>query len=89
MEGDGREWLASQPLPETAREQITVAMAMIDALERQIAPLDRELRPYARRQTGCKALSGSAESRRLLTSAVSRSLLNSAGTATVDGCPVA
>jgi transposase len=56
MEGDGREWLASQPLPETAREQITVAMAMIDALERQIAPLDRELRPYARRQTGCKAL---------------------------------
>ena len=56
MEGDGREWLASQALSDTAREQITVAMAMIDALERQIAPMDRELRPYARRQTGCKAL---------------------------------
>ena len=29
---------------------------MIDALDAQIAPLDRELRSYARRQTGCKAL---------------------------------
>src|ERR671918_156380 len=38
------------------REQVTVALAMIDALERQIAPLDRELRAYARRQAGCKAL---------------------------------
>ena len=41
MVGDGREWLASQPLPETAREQVTVALAMIDALEVQLAPLDR------------------------------------------------
>jgi transposase len=56
MIGDGREWLASQPLPAAAREQVTVALAMIDALEAQIAPLDRELRAYARRQTGCEAL---------------------------------
>jgi transposase len=56
MVGDGREWLAAQPLPETARQQITVAVAIVDALEREIAPLDRELRRYARRQTGCKAL---------------------------------
>jgi transposase len=56
MVGDGREWLAAQPLPETAREQITVALTIVDALELQIAPLDRELRRYARRQTGCKAL---------------------------------
>ena len=56
MTGDGREWLAGQPLPTTAREQVTVALAMIDALEAQIAPLDRELRAYARRQTGCQAL---------------------------------
>jgi transposase len=48
--------LSAQSLPETAREQITVALAMIDALERQIAPLDAQLRPYARRQAGCKAL---------------------------------
>ena len=56
MEGDGPDWLSAQPLPETAREQVMVAVAMIDALERQIAPLDAQLRPYARRQTGCKAL---------------------------------
>ena len=56
MVGDGREWLAAQPLPTTAREQVTVALTMIDALERQITPLDRELRAYADRQAGCKAL---------------------------------
>ena len=56
MVGDGREWLASQPLPGAAREQVTVALAMIDSLEAQIAPLDKELRAYARRQAGCKAL---------------------------------
>jgi transposase len=56
MVGDGRDWLAAQPLPETARRQITVSLQVIDALEREIAPLDRQLRSYARRQTGCKAL---------------------------------
>ena len=56
MTAEGREWLAAQPLPAAAREQITVALAMIDALEVQIAPLDRELRAYARRQRGCKGL---------------------------------
>jgi transposase len=56
MTGDGREWLASQPLPAAAREQVTVALAMIDAVEVQIAPIDKELRVYARRQAGCQAL---------------------------------
>jgi transposase len=56
MVGDGREWLAAQPLPDSAREQVTVALAMIDALDRQLAPLDKALRAYARRQVGCKAL---------------------------------
>jgi len=56
MVGDGREWLAAQPLSATAREQITVALAMIDALEAQIVPLGKELRAYARRQVGCRAL---------------------------------
>ena len=56
MVGDGRAWLAAQPLPETVRQQIRVSVAMIDALEREIAPLDRELRCYAHRQIGCKAL---------------------------------
>jgi transposase len=58
MVGDGREWLAAQPLPETARQQVTVALAMIDALDRQLAPIDKQLRDYARRQVGCKALMG-------------------------------
>ena len=56
MVGDGREWLAAQPLAAAAREQVTVALAMIDGIEAQIAPLDKELRAYARRQVGCKAL---------------------------------
>ena len=55
-EGDGGDWLAAQPLPAAAREQITVALVMIDALDAQIEPLSRELRSYARRQTGCRAL---------------------------------
>ncbi len=35
MVGDGREWLAAQPLPAATRKQVTVALAMIDALEQQ------------------------------------------------------
>ena len=56
MVGDGRAWLAAQPLPPTAREQVTVALAMLDALDAQMAPIEKELRAYARRQAGCKAL---------------------------------
>ncbi len=56
MVGDGRDWLAVQPLPQTAREQVTVALAMIDALDLQMRPIEKELRAYARRQAGCKAL---------------------------------
>ena len=56
MNRDGLSWLAAQPLPGTAREQVSIALAMIDALDTQIAPLDKELRAYARRQPGCKAL---------------------------------
>ena len=56
MVGDGREWLAAQPLSPAAREQVTVALAMIDGIEAQITPLDKDLRAYARRQAGCKAL---------------------------------
>jgi transposase len=52
----GREWLAAQPLPATAREQVTVALAVIDAVDQQMAPVEKELRAYARRQKGCKAL---------------------------------
>jgi transposase len=56
MTADGRDWLEALVLPDTARHQITVAREMVDALEAQIAPLDRQLRSYARRQIGCRAL---------------------------------
>lgn len=58
MVGDGRDWLAAQPLPATAREQVTVALAMIDALDAQIAPITKQLRTFARHQVGCRALLG-------------------------------
>ena len=56
MTGDGREWLATQPLAGVAREQVTIALQMIEAVDRQMAPLDKQLRAYARRQAGCRAL---------------------------------
>ncbi len=58
MTGEGQQWLAAQPLPAGAREQVTVALAMIEAVDVQLAPLTRELRAYARRQPGCRALMG-------------------------------
>jgi transposase len=56
MNDDGRDWLDAQHLPAVAREQITVALAMVDFLDQQLAPLTNELRGWARRQTGCQAL---------------------------------
>jgi transposase len=56
MTREGRAWLEAVELPASAREQITVALVMIDALEVQLAPITRELRAYARRQPGCRAL---------------------------------
>lgn len=52
----GRERLAQLKLPTAARERIEVCLAMIDAVERQLAPIDAELRRFSRRQTGCRAL---------------------------------
>jgi len=53
-----RAWLQQVALPDAAREQVTVALAMIDALDAQEAPITAELRRYARRQPGCRALMG-------------------------------
>ena len=52
----GRRFLARLSLPEAARERIEVALALIDCLDSQLAPLERELRQLARRQRGCRAL---------------------------------
>jgi transposase len=51
MVGDGRDWLAAQPLPETAREQLKVALAMIDALDLQMG---RSRRSYASLRAGSR-----------------------------------
>jgi transposase len=56
MSAASRAWLAGLALGAAAREQITVGLAIIDAHDVQLAPLDRELRAYARRQRGCQAL---------------------------------
>jgi transposase len=55
---ESREWLAGLELPPAAREQITIALALIDGLDAQLSPLDQELRAFARRQPGCRALMG-------------------------------
>ena len=52
----GLRWLADQPLAACAREQVAIALAMIDALDARLAPLDKQLRAFARRQPGCKTL---------------------------------
>lgn len=51
-----REWLEQLELPAAAREQITIALSVIDALDAQSAPLTEQLRAYARRQPACRAL---------------------------------
>ena len=56
MSAESRAWLAGVSLPGAARELITTAQVMIDAHDAQLEPLDRELRDYAKRQPGCRAL---------------------------------
>jgi transposase len=56
LTGANRHWLEQLALSDVAREQVTVALAMIDALDAQSAPITRQLRLYARRQPGCRAL---------------------------------
>jgi transposase len=56
--GHGRAFLERLELPADARERIEIALAMIDAIDVQMAPLERELRQLARRQPGCRALMG-------------------------------
>jgi transposase len=58
MTRDGRAWLGRAPLPATAREQILVYVALVDALDGQMAPVEKALRKFARRQPGCRALMG-------------------------------
>jgi hypothetical protein len=51
-----RERIAALQLPSAAREQLTIALEMIDAIELQVAPVDLALRAYARQHLGCRTL---------------------------------
>jgi transposase len=51
-----RQWLTGLSLSATAREQLTMALQMIDAIDLQLVPFDRGLRADARKQPGCRAL---------------------------------
>ncbi|MCA1679720.1 MAG: IS110 family transposase [Actinobacteria bacterium] len=56
--GENRAWVEQVALPATAREQVRVALALADTVELQIAPIDKQLGAFARRQTGTRALMG-------------------------------
>src|SRR5439155_22306519 len=43
-------------LSPAGRELVSLALRMIDAIDRELAPLDRQLCSFARRQPGCRAL---------------------------------
>ena len=51
-----RERVAALKLPAAAREQLTIALHMIDAIDVQLSPFDLSLREYARKQPGCRTL---------------------------------
>ena len=52
----GREFLERADLPVDARERVTVALFMVDALERQTHAIELSLRRLARHQAGCQSL---------------------------------
>jgi transposase len=51
-----REWIAGLELPAAAREQLAISLHMIDAIDLQLVPFDHDLRAYARKQAGCRAM---------------------------------
>src|SRR5262245_61258266 len=56
LTAQGRATLGRVELSASGRQTLDVALAMIDACDAQLGPLDRELRRYAQRQPGCVAL---------------------------------
>src|SRR3954462_657021 len=51
-----RALLRTLALPPAALQRIEIALAIIDEIDRQLVPLERELVALARRQVGCQAL---------------------------------
>ena len=52
----GRHALASVDVSPAGRELIELCMRMLDQLDHELAPIDRTLTAFARRQPGCRAL---------------------------------
>ena len=52
----GREALARAELSPAGRELVALGLRMLDIFDLELAPLDRQLRVFARRQPGCRAL---------------------------------
>jgi transposase len=52
----GREALRQAELSPAARELIALGLRMLDAFDLELAPLDRQLRAFTRRQPGCRTL---------------------------------
>jgi transposase len=52
----GREALASVDLSPAGRELLALALRMIDRIDHELAPLDRTLSLFVRRQPGCREL---------------------------------
>lgn len=53
---DSRSRLAELELSPAGRELVELGLRMIDTLDRELQPLDRGLRAFARAQPGCRAL---------------------------------
>lgn len=51
-----RGWVERVELPPAARETVRVGLSVVDAINAELAPLDHQLRSFARRQAGCRAL---------------------------------
>ncbi len=51
-----RQWLAELELSPAAREQLEVALHVIDSIEQRLTPFDREFKTIARQQPGCRRL---------------------------------
>jgi len=52
----GREALGRAELSPAGRQLVELGLRMLDTFDLELAPLDRELRAFARRQPGCRAL---------------------------------
>jgi transposase len=54
----GRDALARVELSPAGREAVELYLRMLDQIDRELAPIDRALRAFARHQPGCRALTG-------------------------------